>query len=278
MTSPAPRQRDQFLVPSCFTNVLPPETVQLLECPNPKALLRKRISKLAEAIPISDSHGKYQIPNLSLSEDVQNFVPSQCDAEEVMNDSLSSRVCDALGVNDDRASTDGSMRHDAEWAGMLALFGWSPVTSSGAPDASEPPTLTVECVVCLARAKLTLETPTGDAQAAQSSPRRVLEKSIGSQGDDEEQSPPSKKQRIGNTEKETGVMNPETCHRHYCPYACGFHVGAPSKPVWQVIVCNLFQKETPGDKAQDAPSNIGEEAFRSVRQILRSGIAKSKPL
>lgn len=121
------------IIPSYLGSVLPVETMQLFEQPNPRSLLQKHVKQLENTVgneqkPLAlDLSPKQMEEFLQEGESVEMFV---------------SRVSEALDCGDGN-----------EWATVLALFCWEPLECRQATSKA----VQLQCPVCLAQRGLPLQ-------------------------------------------------------------------------------------------------------------------------
>jgi hypothetical protein len=135
-----------------------------------------------------------------------------------------------------RVSATLGTKEEHKWAAVLALFGWEPLDNLS----EWKKVLMMHCSTCLAQGRLHVQ-DTNDTGIA----------------------PPAKRQRV-----EERLFNPILCHRHYCPFVCGFPSEGTTVPMWQTIATNLFRTE---ESAENEETGIGskEEILMKIHCTVR---------
>jgi hypothetical protein len=234
----------EHVIPSYLASVFPSPSVELLEHPSPRILLKNRIEELEKAADVADM----SYPELELSREIRKYQLLGKSASELIFS-----LPKLLGTGYDSTTT-------------LALLGWTPIDSKLE---SDPPMVSLGCPICLAWMDLALEPA---EHHSPEDPPVIIE----SDGDDDDSIGESAPKR----RRAARVANPLTAHRHYCPYVSGFPTDASTRdaPVWQGLlerVCRDSESTIVNDNRDEYEQ--GEETFEKLRKILRSGIAsKSK--
>jgi hypothetical protein len=234
----------ETIVPSYLASVFPSLSVELLEHPAARILLKDRTEELEKATAAGMSY-----PELELSREICRYQFRGGKARDLIGS-----LPKLLGAGNDSTTA-------------LALFGWTPIDSKLE---SDPPMVSLGCPICLAWMDLALEPI---ERHSSDDPQVVVELDGGDDDDSVEESAPKRR-------RATRFTNPLTAHRHYCPYVCGFPTDSSTQdaPVWQGLlerVCRDSESTLVNDNHDEYEQ--GEETFEKLRKILHSGIAsKSK--
>jgi hypothetical protein len=246
---------EMTLVPTFLASVLPPQSVELIEHPAPRMLLRERLDQLVAACQA------WRYPELEIAVEIINYrVDGETNSREGRTNFLS-RVAHILGAGYDSIIA-------------LTLFGWIPIDDHLSTNMDSTfPKVTVGCPICLAW--MDLETLEKSAPPSTPDKVQIIIESDDDDSSDETTFPPAPKRQRPN--RIHNPPNPLTAHRHYCPFVCGFPTDTSTRdtPVWRGIVARLFQeaRATEGDQVFDATTD-GDQAISRIRKILRSGIKK----
>jgi hypothetical protein len=293
-------------IPTAFSSVFPPESVELMEHPYPSSSLKRRTDQLEQALRLAvskhhllvqedDPHQgecPWRYPELELSTGLDSFQPPQPEvltAETGGNQEKWNMISEASKI----------IGTDNYTTAALALFGWTPVSAAedeaantaessrqGLPEhggSRFPPVVSVGCPVCLAWMDISLITDAPEPATI------IVDASSSAEAEDAEQEGRStlldrKRRRTRNK-----YPNPLEGHRHYCPWVCGCptqyaNTRDDEVPVWKTVATRLFQEKTPrylnssipdGKDYETSVDKEGDRTFERVRQILRLGIVST---
>lgn len=237
-------------IPLAFVNIFPRDFVDSIEHRSPSLFLAKRVQYLINSCCSQEDYPAsipFEYPKFNIAEELQHFKSRQEDGT----------FCDItkflLGCSGLLGTSDISIL-------LLAILGWKPIDANFDKDNEfEFHCVSLGCPLCLATMEITLT-------HKDSEPR--------DRGD-----LPAKRQR-----KLSRYSNPYNAHRHYCPIRCGFPctISDADTPLWQVLMEKL-ETESQAKNDQLTRNDLmmentvdPEDAVRTIRDILSSGIAEKK--
>jgi hypothetical protein len=240
-----------------MSQVLPEDSIRLMEHPRPSIILRQNATKLSETVrSISCVTNNKNLAGASASSPSWRFpilqIPSKI---RQMNSSM--ELTKILGCDDESILA-------------LSLLGWNPIPNAALHDSD--PVVSLGCPCCLAIMDLRLE----------QQQQKGSDKDRAEDSDENETDRLTKRQRISSRN-----LNPLDAHRHYCPYKVGFpEKAADTNPMWKIILKRLCE-ESHDDKIEESTTTIEEittdvavgvmdKSVDNVRRMLRAGIATRK--
>ena len=236
-------------VPVYMSQVLPEESVRLMEHPKPSVILRKNAKKLSDvvrSISCVANKNTTEAPSSSSWSFPRLQIPSKI---RQMNSSM--ELTKHLDCDDESILA-------------LSLLGWGPIPNICLDNAA--PVVSLGCPCCFSILDLRLEHKIGDDSG-------TLEVD-----DENETDRFTKRQRISSRH-----LNPLEAHRHYCPYKVGFPEKAGhSNPLWKTILKRLGEECRHGEIEESTSIeeisagvdvSILDESVGNVRRMLRAGIA-----
>ncbi|VEU43399.1 unnamed protein product [Pseudo-nitzschia multistriata] len=249
-------------VPVYMGQVLPEDSVRLLECYRPAKIMKQKSKVLIDAIRslscatnigttdengngAGDDRNTWGYPRLQIPTKIR-----QIDSD--------SKLTKALGCGDISILA-------------LTLLGWNPIPNKTGKKSAG--TVSLGCPFCLSIMTVNPE------HQQQQQPQQLQEELEGSDNSDARQSDrTTKRQRMS-----CRNLNPLEAHRHYCPYKVGFpKKSSDSNPVWKIILERLRKECHENDvhkctkireEATGVPATGFDKSIEKVRRILRAGIA-----
>lgn len=244
MTSTTDLDQTSLNVPVYMSQVLPEDSIRLMEHPKPATILRQNAKKISDTIRstlctlnannILDgaSTSSWTLPKLQVPPRIQH-----------MNSGKELSKC--VGC-------------DNESILALALLGWRTIPNMSSD--KTVPALSFGCPCCLSIMDLRLELDTADASE---------------DDDDDDADRLNKRQRTSSRN-----LNPLEAHRHYCPFRVGFPDKAgESNPIWKIVLKRLQEESQVTESANieelstETEMKGLDESVDNVRRILRAGIA-----
>jgi len=245
----------RLIVPVYMGQVLPEDSIRLMEHPTPSIMLRQNAKKLSDTIRsitfITNRSTNKNLAGASSTSPSWSFPRLQIPSKiQQMNSSL--ELTKVLGCDDESILA-------------LSLLGWIPIPSVALDDSA--PVVSLGCPCCLSIMDLPLDHRL----------RIATDKGHNEVNDENERDPLSKRQRISSRN-----LNPLEAHRHYCPYKVGFpEKSTDTNPVWKSILKRLSEENHDGEivestTATDVAVGVLDKSVHNVRRILRAGIAVRK--
>ena len=238
-------ENSRLIIPVFMGQVLPEETMRLMEHPTPSSIIRQHAKKLSDVTTTiteaetTSSSPSWRYPKLHIPTQFEQMYSS------------TTELAKFLGCDDESILT-------------LSLLGWQKVDVNDSDRV-----VTMGCPLCLSIIDLQLE-------------RQRIENDVCVvvADDNDVMASPKKRQRTTSSR----YLNPLDAHRHYCPYKVGFPKKSTDKnPVWKIILerinkeyqcrqihCTTTIHETSSDVVAD---EVLDESITNVRRILRTGIA-----
>ena len=237
-------EQTRLTVPVYMSQVLPEESIRLMEHPRPSTILRQNAKKLSDAIRSIScaanaknnldgaSFSTWSLPRLQIPSKIRQ-----------MNSSLElTKMLDC----------------DSESILALALLGWTPIPNVSLD--SSAPIVSFGCPCSLSIMDIRLVQ--GSTEVS----------------DENETDRVNKRQRVSSRS-----LNPLDAHRHYSPYKVGFPEKAGhTKPLWKTILMRLCDENKNGRVQESASieeistetdARLLDDPVINVRKILRAGIA-----
>ena len=255
-------------VPVFMGQVLPEESIRLIEHPTPSIILRQQAKKLSDAVySVSGATNNSDDKNattITTAAGTSSFAPSWTYPRlqipsKIRQANSSADLTKMLGCDDESILA-------------LSLLGWNHIPNIAVHDSA--PVVSLGCPLCLSIMELRLE---------QQQQQQQLENDKDAVEDDDpsETSRSSKRQRLSSRH-----LNPLDAHRHYCPYKVGFPNKATDKnPIWKIILertCKENQQRQTHistavqERATSVSDEVLDESIDKIRRILRAGIATQR--
>mmetsp|Transcript_17361 Transcript_17361/g.38036 ORF Transcript_17361/g.38036 Transcript_17361/m.38036 type:complete len:430 (-) Transcript_17361:2189-3478(-) len=243
-------------VPVYMGQVLPEDSIRLMEYPKPSMLLKQKGEKLIAAI-----------------RSATNSTTTDKDAAGAENDAPTTwgyprlQIPSKIRQMDSNSELTKMLGFDDISILALSLLGWNPIPNTRVKVDESMPTVSLGCPLCLSIIKL-------DPEQHQQKEGKGTEEDGGASESDRL----TKRQRMS-----CRNFNPLEAHRHYCPYKVGF----PKKctgtvPLWKIILERLHKECQDDDiknctvvreEAKCVPIGVFDKAVEKVRRILHAGIA-----
>lgn len=247
----------RLIVPIYMSQVLPEDSVRLMEHPRPSIILQQNAKKLSETVrSLSCVTNNKNLFGASASSPSWSFPVLQIPSK-IRQMNSSNELTKILGCDDESISA-------------LSLLGWNPIPNAALDDAD--PVVSLGCPCCLAIMDLRLEIQQ----------QKGNDKGSAEDSDGDETDRLTKRQRISSRN-----LNPLEAHRHYCPYKVGFPEKAgATNPMWKIILKRLCEEShddgigesttTIEEITTDAAVGVMDKSVDNVRRMLRAGIATRK--
>jgi len=237
----------RLLTPVYMGQVLPEDSIRLMEHPTPSIILRQNVKKISDAVRsvsfVTNNKRNFPEGSFSPSWKLPRFqIPSK-----IREMNANRELTKVLGSDDESILT-------------LSLLGWDPIPSVAIDDDSAP-VFSFGCPLCLSIMDCELVNDTENDNKGDETDRL------------------NKRQRIS-----CRNLNPLEAHRHYCPYKVGFPTKAGDiNAVWKNILDRLRKEKNhahdvkPFTTVEEMPDDVSvgglDESIDNVRRILRAGIA-----
>lgn len=246
-------------VPVYMGQVLPEDSIRLIEYPKPSILLKRKGEKLVAAI-----RSVTCATNSTITD--KNAPGARSDAPTTWGYPRL-QIPSKIRQMDSNSELTKMLGFDDISILALSLLGWNPIPNTCVKVDESILTVSLGCPLCLSIINLAPE------QQQQKEGKGTEKDSDASESDRL-----TKRQRMS-----CRNFNPLEAHRHYCPYKVGFpKKSTDTVPLWKIILERLY-KEYQDDNIQKCtvvreeakcvPIGVFDKAIEKVRRILHAGIA-----
>lgn len=246
------------IVPVYMSQVLPEDSIRLMEHRTPSIILRQNVKKISDTVRsisrITKRRTNSDLAGASSSSLSWRFPKLQIPSE-ILQTISSNKLPKFLDCDDESILA-------------LSLLGWIPIPTPNVLLNDSAPVVSLGCPCCLSIMDI------GLIQLDQRENEGITE-----DNDENEIDRLSKRQRIMSTR-----LNPLDACRHYCPFKVGFPVKAgDTNPVWKAILKRLCEEihyaktgnpTTIEEMSIDVADGVLDKSVDNVRRILRAGIAR----